>query len=259
MTPLWEIIKRALERDVDESEPDEHDNSGAQDMTQTEDEHSEASTAQQRTVMCSRLGRELPGLAEPPFPGQLGQRIYENVSQQAWDAWQARQMEVINERGLSLLDLQARDVLLEEMESFLFGGQAAVEESAAEASGQHMVQCVKLGRRLPGLEEPPFPGELGQRVYENVSRQAWDMWQEHQTLVINHYGLNLADPRARELLMEELEAFLFEDKVDKPEDWVPEDEAASGVPPVPGPQGKGGAPGAPQSKGGGPAGPQRKG
>ena len=52
-----------------------------------------------------------------------------------------------------------------------------------------MVQCVKLGRELPGLEKAPFPGELGDRIYDNVSAQAWDMWKEHQVLLINHYGL----------------------------------------------------------------------
>lgn len=259
MTPLWESMKRALRRVVDTSNSNEHDNSGVEGVAQTEGEHSETTEGQLRTVHCARLGRELPGLEEPPFPGELGQRIYANVSRQAWDAWQVRQMEVINEHGLSLVDPQARDVLLGEMEQFLFGSQAAEPESTADADELHTVQCVKLGRRLPALEEPPFPGKLGQRIHENVSRQAWEMWQEHQTLVINHYGLNLADPRARELLMEEMEAFLFEDQSDKPDDWVPEDEASGSAPPVPGPQGKGGGPATPQSKGGMPPGPQRKG
>lgn len=257
MTPLWASIKRALRRDADASDSNEHDNSGGAGVAQTDDEHSAISEGQ-HIVHCARLGRELPGLEEPPFPGELGERIYANVSRQAWEAWQARQMEVITQRGLSLVDPGAREVLLEEMERFLFGSQAAEPDSTADVREEHTVQCVKLGQRLPGLEEPPFPGELGQRIYENVSRQAWDMWQEHQTLVINHYGLNLADPRARQLLMEEMEAFLFEDQVEKPEDWVPED-AAAGAPPVPGPQGKGGASAAPQSKGGMPPGPQRKG
>ena len=57
-----------------------------------------------------------------------------------------------------------------------------------------MVQCEKLGRELPGLEKPPFPGELGQRIYDHISAEAWEMWQEQSRLVINHYGLNLADP-----------------------------------------------------------------
>ena len=60
-----------------------------------------------------------------------------------------------------------------------------------------MVMCVKFGRELPGLEKPPFPGELGQRIFEHVSQQAWDMWPAQSTLIINHYGLNMADPEAR--------------------------------------------------------------
>jgi Fe-S cluster biosynthesis and repair protein YggX len=86
-----------------------------------------------------------------------------------------------------------------------------------------LVQCVKLGRELPGLEKPPFPGELGDRIYENVSQQGWDMWLEHQVLLINHYGLVLADPRARQFLMEELEAFFFGEDAQMPEGWTPPD------------------------------------
>lgn len=133
------------------------------------------------------------------------------------------------------------------------------ESDEPEREDMRMVECVKLGRRLPGLEEPPFPGELGQRIYENVSAYGYEMWEEHQTLIINHYGLNLADPQARAVLMQEMEAFLFEDQVEVPEDWIPEEEAPSGTAPVPGPQGKGGGPPGPQAKGGGPPGPQAKG
>ena len=59
------------------------------------------------------------------------------------------------------------------------------------------VKCVKLGRELPGLDKPPFPGELGQRIFENISKQAYDMWPAQSTLIINHYGLNMADPESR--------------------------------------------------------------
>jgi Fe-S cluster biosynthesis and repair protein YggX len=72
-----------------------------------------------------------------------------------------------------------------------------------------MVQCVKLGRELPGLEKAPFPGELGQRIYENVSAEAYATWQPHLTNLINHYGLNPADPEVRQMLRKELEAFFF--------------------------------------------------
>jgi len=103
-----------------------------------------------------------------------------------------------------------------------------------------MVHCVKLGRELPGLEKPPMPGELGQRIYDNISEQAWQMWQEQSRLIINHYGLNLADPDARQILREQMIDFLFGQQNQMPEGWVPEGQDPS----------KGGAP---STKGGAPA------
>ncbi len=125
-----------------------------------------------------------------------------------------------------------------------------------------MVYCVKLKQELPGLDKPPFPGELGQRIFENVSRQAFEMWRQQATLIINHYGLNLADPEARDFLMQEMEAFFFSDEVHVPEGWTPPGVPGPGL----GPQGKGGGFGpqskgggfGPQSKGGGPSAPPRK-
>ena len=94
-----------------------------------------------------------------------------------------------------------------------------------------MVQCVKLGRELPGLEKPPFPGELGQRIYENVSQEAYNMWPAQSTLIINHYGLNMADPEARKILREQMEEFLFSEEGRMPEGWTPEEAApAKGAP-----------------------------
>lgn len=71
------------------------------------------------------------------------------------------------------------------------------------------VHCAKLGKDLPGLEEPPFPGALGERIYENVSAEAYEMWKPHLTTIINHYGLNPADPETRRMLRQEMEAFFF--------------------------------------------------
>ena len=75
-----------------------------------------------RTVYCARLQREAEGLDAPPYPGALGERIFENVSKQAWEEWQAHQTRVINEYRLSLADKKARDFLTQEMEKFFFGG-----------------------------------------------------------------------------------------------------------------------------------------
>lgn len=72
-----------------------------------------------------------------------------------------------------------------------------------------VVQCAKLGDELPALDRPPFPGELGQRIYNEISCYAYGLWQDQARLIINHYGLNMADPRAQEFLFEQMEAFLF--------------------------------------------------
>lgn len=110
----------------------------------------------------------------------------------------------------------------------------------------HMVQCVKLGRLLPGLEQPPFPGELGERIFENISEAAYGMWQQHATLVINHHGLNLGNPQHRDFLMEQMEEFFFgEDQSMMPEGWAPpgQQRGKGGAAPA-----KGGAPAAPRKK-----------
>lgn len=72
-----------------------------------------------------------------------------------------------------------------------------------------MVQCIKLGQELPGLPAPPVTGELGRRVFEHVSAQAWQMWSEHRLILINHYGLTLYDPNHQKFLRDQLEAFFF--------------------------------------------------
>ncbi|MDR3415279.1 MAG: oxidative damage protection protein [Nevskia sp.] len=71
------------------------------------------------------------------------------------------------------------------------------------------VHCIKLGKEAEGLPKPPIPGALGQRIYENVSRQAWQDWLAHQTRLINEYRLVLADAQARKFLSEEMEKYFF--------------------------------------------------
>lgn len=71
------------------------------------------------------------------------------------------------------------------------------------------VHCVKLGREAEGLERPPYPGALGQRIFEQVSKQAWADWVAHQTRLINEYRLALADAQARKFLREEMEKYFF--------------------------------------------------
>lgn len=92
------------------------------------------------------------------------------------------------------------------------------------------VNCVKFGKELPGLEKPPIPGDLGQRVYENVSAQGWDLWKDQVVILINHYGLNMADPRAQAFMNEQLEEFFFGEGAQMPDDWVPEGQGGKGGP-----------------------------
>ncbi|MBU6420894.1 MAG: oxidative damage protection protein [Gammaproteobacteria bacterium] len=85
-----------------------------------------------------------------------------------------------------------------------------------------VVKCVLLGKELEGLERPPYPGELGQRIYEQVSKQAWQQWLQHQTILINEYRLSAIDPKARKFLAEEMEKFFFGDGSEKPSGYQPE-------------------------------------
>ena len=86
------------------------------------------------------------------------------------------------------------------------------------------VQCAKFGREAEGLDFPPWPGELGQRIYESISKEAWALWLQHQTMIINEYRLNAMDPKARELIATEMEKFLFGEGSEKPEGYVPPTE-----------------------------------
>lgn len=83
------------------------------------------------------------------------------------------------------------------------------------------VHCVLLGREAEGLDRPPYPGPLGQRIYEQVSREAWQAWLAHQTMLINENRLTLIDPEARRFLQQEMEKFLFGDGAAPPEGYVP--------------------------------------
>ncbi len=85
-----------------------------------------------------------------------------------------------------------------------------------------MVKCVKLGKEMPGMDWQPYPGELGKRIYENVSEEGFKMWLNHAKLIINEYRLNLADPAAQKQLMEQAEKFFFGEGAALPADFVPQ-------------------------------------
>jgi len=84
-----------------------------------------------------------------------------------------------------------------------------------------MVKCIKLGREAEGLDLPPMPGALGKRLWENVSKEAWQQWIKHQTMLINENRLSLADPKARKYLQEQTEKYFFGGPVDQPSGYVP--------------------------------------
>jgi Fe-S cluster biosynthesis and repair protein YggX len=83
------------------------------------------------------------------------------------------------------------------------------------------VNCIKLGREAEGLDFPPYPGELGERIFEQVSKEAWQQWLAHQTMLINENRLTPVDPNARAFLQGEMEKFFFGEGSEKPEGYVP--------------------------------------
>ena len=85
-----------------------------------------------------------------------------------------------------------------------------------------MVQCVLLGQEAEGLDRPPYPGDLGKRIFDSVSKQAWAQWLGHQTMLINEYRLTPIEPKAREFLEKEMEKYFFGEGSAKPQEYVPE-------------------------------------
>lgn len=85
-----------------------------------------------------------------------------------------------------------------------------------------MVKCARLGIEAEGLERAPYPGELGQRIFDNISRQAWADWMKHQTILINENRLSPIDPKHRKFLEEQMQKFLFEGGGEMPEAFRPQ-------------------------------------
>ncbi|MFV8818781.1 oxidative damage protection protein [Haliea sp. E17] len=86
------------------------------------------------------------------------------------------------------------------------------------------VFCKKYREELEGLDAPPYPGPKGQDIFDNVSKQAWQEWQAHQTMLINEKHLSLVDPQARKYLQEEMEKFFAGEEFDQAEGYVPPSE-----------------------------------
>ena len=85
------------------------------------------------------------------------------------------------------------------------------------------VFCDHFQKELEGLDRPPYPGEIGQRIYNSVSKQAWQMWIEHQTMLINENKLSMVNPESRKYLQEELIKFFFGEGSQKPKEYIPPD------------------------------------
>lgn len=83
------------------------------------------------------------------------------------------------------------------------------------------VNCAYLKKEAEGLDFAPYPGELGKRIYQNVSKEAWQLWLRHQTMLVNENRLNLADQRARQYLARQMERFFFGEGADRPAGYVP--------------------------------------
>ena len=85
-----------------------------------------------------------------------------------------------------------------------------------------MVNCARLKREAEGLDRQPYPGELGKRILDNVSKEAWQEWLRHQTMLINEYRLSPVDPKSRSFLEEQMEKFFFGEGSEAPPDYKPE-------------------------------------
>mgnify|MGYP001292794791 FL=1 len=84
-----------------------------------------------------------------------------------------------------------------------------------------IIKCAKLKKEAEGLDYPPYPGPLGQKIFENISKEAWAGWLEHQTMLVNENRLSLVDPQARKYLTEQTEAYFFGDGADQASGYVP--------------------------------------
>ena len=83
------------------------------------------------------------------------------------------------------------------------------------------IQCAYLRKEGEGLSFPPYPGELGKRIYHHISKEAFELWKRHQTMLVNENRLNLADARARQYLARQMEQFFFGEGAEQPQGYVP--------------------------------------
>ena len=99
--------------------------------------------------------------------------------------------------------------------------EADKPETKSDDAGPRMVECVKFGKPMEGLPKPPLKGEVGQRVYDQVSKEAWTMWLEHSKMIVNEFHLDLMSERGQKVWFEELEKFFWGEGSQLPPDFVP--------------------------------------
>ena len=100
----------------------------------------------------------------------------------------------------------------------------APNQPPARNTSGRMVRCVKFQKELPGLDAPPWPGEIGQRIYENISAEAWKMWEERMKMILNEYRLMPWQKEAQELVRKHMEDFFFGEGAALPPGYVPQQE-----------------------------------
>jgi Fe-S cluster biosynthesis and repair protein YggX len=132
----------------------------------------------------------------------------------AWAAlWKIR-------RACSMVEVVARRRAFA-MDDKCSDAQEPAAAGPAPGKAVRTVKCVKFGREMPGLERIPWKGELGKRLYENVSQEAWKMWIEHSKMVMNEYRLNPLDPSSQKIMEQQMEQFFFGEGARLPEGYVP--------------------------------------
>ncbi|MFM2032948.1 MAG: hypothetical protein RLZZ297_1713 [Chloroflexota bacterium] len=163
-------------------------------------------------ILCAYYDRSLPALTEAPIPGALGERLLATISAPAWDAWQRTERIFVAQFDIDATQATYERRRLRAIELFFYG----------PPEGVRVVACVKFGKSLPGLVRPPFPGALGQRIYDSVSARAWALWPEQERILINHYGMSLVDPQAQAMLLKAMDEFFFGEGAALPEGWTPQ-------------------------------------
>jgi Fe-S cluster biosynthesis and repair protein YggX len=162
------------------------------------------------------LKKDLPGLARPPYGNDLGQRIFEEVSKDAWDQWLRDAVPYINTCQVDLASPEGAKLMFKQCADY-FGfedGDLAQTARVAPKSNmsERLVHCRMLKKDLPGLARPPYRNDLGQRIFAEVSKDAWDQWLHDAVRYINTYQVDLASPEGAKFMFKQCAVYFgFED------------------------------------------------